>query len=75
MVLTTDDAVLSGLITTRGADGSLTLTTAAAASITIPATQIAEIRPTEVSIMPEDLELGLSVKDFRDLLAFLLSLK
>jgi hypothetical protein len=41
----------------------------------IPASRIVSNQPSTVSLMPEGLENALTVQDFRDLLAFLRSLK
>ena len=75
VVWTKSNEVRTGLLAGRGADGSITLTTADAETVTIPADDIDEVRRSALSIMPEDLESALTVQDFRDLLAFLLTLK
>lgn len=41
----------------------------------VPGTHVATHENSKVSLMPDELETGLTVEEFRDLLAFLLSLK
>lgn len=74
-VETREGQTYSGLIASRGPDGSLMLATADAKSTPIPAEDISSARQSKVSLMPDGLESALTAQDFRDLLAFLLSLK
>lgn len=74
-VETKDHQSFSGISPGPGPDGSLTLVMADGKGVWIPAAQIASDVPSQVSLMPEALEKGMTVQDFRDLLAFLLSRK
>lgn len=72
VVQTTDGKTISGIwINERPED--LTLNTEKSGLIKIPAKQIEAHTVSKLSLMPEDLEKTLTVRDFRDLLAFLLS--
>ena len=71
-VETKDGQSFSGLLVGQGADGSVTLTTADGKGVLIPANEMVSNQPSAVSLMPEGLEKGLALQDFRDLLAFLL---
>ena len=72
---TRDGQSYDGLISGRGADESVTLITADAKTFMIPRERILSDQTGKVSLMPEGLENLLTLQDFRDLLAFLLSLK
>jgi putative membrane-bound dehydrogenase-like protein len=65
----------SGILTGQQADGTLALLMNDGRGVLIPGPQVAEHQTSKVSLMPDDLEQGLSVEEFRDLLAFLLFLK
>jgi hypothetical protein len=43
--------------------------------VVIPGSQVDSHSTSKVSLMPDELEQGLSVDEFRDLVAFLLSLQ
>ncbi len=75
LIETTDHESYAGLLAGQGADGSITLTTVDGKGVLIPASRIVSNQPSTVSLMPEGLENALTVQDFRDLLAFLRSLK
>jgi putative membrane-bound dehydrogenase-like protein len=72
-VETKDGRALSGLLTAQSSDGTLTIVTADGKAVRIPGAQIATHNQSRVSMMPEGLDRTLSVQDFRDLMAFLLS--
>jgi putative membrane-bound dehydrogenase-like protein len=63
----------SGLLAGEAANGLVTLITADGHGTVIPGGQIASRTSSDVSLMPEGLEDALTVDDFQDLLAFLLS--
>jgi len=65
----------SGVLTGEQADGTVALLMNDGHGVVIPASQIVSRQISKVSSMPDDLEQGLTVQEFRDLLAFLLSLK
>jgi putative membrane-bound dehydrogenase-like protein len=65
----------SGVLTGQQADGTVALLMNDGRGVLIPGPQVAEHQTSKVSLMPDDLELGLTVEEFRDLLAFLLLLK
>jgi len=64
-----------GRLDTRHADQSVTLVSPANTGIFIPAREIVSINMSPVSMMPEGLALAMTRSDFRDLVAYLLSLK
>ncbi|MDB6133061.1 MAG: SMP-30/Gluconolaconase/LRE-like region [Verrucomicrobiales bacterium] len=66
---------LSGVPSSISSAGSLTLLQAGGATQKIPQGEVAKVEDTAVSLMPEALEANLTVQDFRDLLAYLLTLK
>ncbi|MES2705558.1 MAG: PVC-type heme-binding CxxCH protein [Verrucomicrobiota bacterium] len=70
-----DGTVLSGVPAPKDGGGNLTLLQAGGLSQSAPADKIARVEDTPVSLMPEALEATLTVQDFRDLLAWLLTLK
>jgi hypothetical protein len=43
--------------------------------VVVPGALVASHETSKVSLMPDELEQGLSVEEFRDLVAFMLSLK
>jgi hypothetical protein len=65
----------AGLLDRHAPDGAVTLLTADDGPMSIPADDLADLRPSSLSLMPEDLELAISPQDFSHLLAFLGSLK
>jgi len=58
-----------------GNEENITVRTATGTETTFSRTVIRNLRRASVSIMPEGLEAALSDQEFRDLLAFLQSLK
>jgi putative membrane-bound dehydrogenase-like protein len=64
-----------GRLDTRHADQSVTLVGPANTGIFIPAREIVSTDMSPVSMMPEGLALAMTRSDFRDLIAYLLSLK
>jgi hypothetical protein len=75
VVNTNDGDVHIGLLMSKAPDGAITLATAAAETVTIPSDQIAEHRRQTTSLMPDEVENAMTVKDFRDLIKYLLNLK
>ena len=75
IVHTTDGVIISGLLIGNQLDGSVTITTTDARTITIPADRVSLLRPGTLSVMPDALESSLTVQDFRDLIAYLVTLK
>jgi hypothetical protein len=74
-VETKDGQTVSGLLISQNADGTLTLATAEGKAVRIPGAEVLTHTQSKVSMMPEGLERALTVRDFRDLMAFLLSKK
>jgi len=74
LVLTQDGNVLSGLIARQSAD-AVALRDASGAEVLLRRDRIREMKRAEKSVMPEGLERAMSADEFRDLLAFLQSLK
>ena len=68
-----DGRTLTGFVTNEAAD-SVTLRDAEAKEIQIPASQIVERAKSDVSVMPEGLVKGITVKEFASLLDYLESL-
>ena len=54
---------------------TITLKTAGGGRLKLRRDDIVSIQTSSISIMPEDLENGMSVEDLRDLLAYLLTLR
>ena len=73
-ILTQAGKVHTGVVTRQTTD-MLYLRTAELAEIRIPRSEIDEMRESNVSIMPKGLDATLSSDEFRNLLAFLKSLK
>ncbi|HXG60774.1 MAG TPA: hypothetical protein VNO22_05350, partial [Planctomycetota bacterium] len=71
---TADGDVFSGILARRTEEG-IVLRDAAGAETALPRRRIRDLRRGSVSIMPEGLERNLSEDEFRDLLAFLRSLR
>jgi putative heme-binding domain-containing protein len=65
-----DGSTLSGIITAETA-ASISLANAAGALETVVRSEISEIQASNLSLMPEGLEAGLSPQDMADLIAFL----
>src|SRR6185436_13766104 len=74
LVLTKDGAILSGLIARQSSD-AVTLRDAGGAEVQLRRDRISQMKRAEKSIMPEGLERALTPDEFRDLLAYLQSLK
>ena len=74
LATTTDERELSGIIIRQSAV-DVALRDASGAELQLRKDQIRELRRSAISIMPEGLERGLTREEFRDLLAFLQSLK
>jgi putative membrane-bound dehydrogenase-like protein len=72
-VETKDGRAISGLLTAQGSDGTVTIVTAEGKALRIPGSQVVSHSLSKVSMMPEGLDRTMSVRDFRDLMAFLLS--
>lgn len=70
-----DGESVTGLLSSEGADGTVTLLTAEGKAVRIPGAQIASRSQSKVSLMPEGLHAAMTVGEFRDLMAFLLSRK
>ena len=73
-VETKDDRVLSGVIVDQSAD-ALTLGLNSGERITVPQSQVASLRESHISIMPEGLVKPFKPQEVRDLFAFLESKK
>jgi putative membrane-bound dehydrogenase-like protein len=74
-VETKNDESFSGILVGQQADGTVTLLMNDGRGVLVPGSQVASHDNSKVSLMPDELETGLSVEEFRDLLAFLMSLK
>jgi putative membrane-bound dehydrogenase-like protein len=72
-VETKDGLSISGLLTAQDSDGTLTIVTADGKALRIPGAEITTHTQSRISMMPEGLDRAMSVQDFRDLMAFLLS--
>jgi len=70
---TKDGRTLTGFLIAQSSDGTLTIVTADGKAVRIPGAQISSRTQSKVSMMPEGLDRTMSVQDFRDLIAFLLS--
>ena len=66
---------LTGILAERSADGGVVLRDSSGAERRIAAEQIAKMRRDRVSVMPQGLDRALTPEEFRDLLAFLQSLR
>jgi putative membrane-bound dehydrogenase-like protein len=75
VTVTRSKDVQLGRLDTRHADQSVTLVSPANTGTFIPAREIVSINMSPVSMMPEGLALAMTRFDFRDLVAYLLSLK
>lgn len=74
LVLTQDGDVVTGLIARQSSD-AVTLRDASGGEFQLRRDRIKEMKRAEKSVMPEGLERALSPEEFRDLLAYLQSLK
>jgi len=74
-VETRDGQAVSGLLLSQNADGTVILATAEGKAVRIPASDVVTHTQSKVSLMPEDLAGTMTVRDFRDLMAYLLSRK
>ncbi|HXG61579.1 MAG TPA: PVC-type heme-binding CxxCH protein [Planctomycetota bacterium] len=74
-VLTRDGRVLDGRLLQEDPSGTLVLIDAQGRTTSIRASEIEERRPSQLSIMPENLQAAMTRQELRDLLAFLESLK
>ena len=70
-----DGSVISGVQAIQDGGGNLNLLQPGGVVVPAPRDQIVKVDETPVSLMPEGLELGMTVQDFRDLLAYLETLK
>ena len=73
-VETRDGRMLSGVITDQSGS-SLTLATSTGERITLPQAQVASLRESAVSLMPEDLIKPFKPQELRDLFSYLQSTK
>ena len=74
-LVTHDGRVISGMIVGEDREGRVRIGTSEGTVIELTAAQIEERRPLNKSVMPEHLVDVLTPRDFRDLIAFLASLK
>jgi len=74
LLLTQDGSVLTGLIARQSAD-AVVLRDAGGNEIQLRRDRIQQMKRAEKSVMPEGLERAMTEQEFRDLLAFLQSLK
>lgn len=74
VIATKDGRVMNGIIARQTAD-TLFLRDSAGAELRVPKDQVQEMTRSATSIMPEGLERSITKEEFRDLLAFLQSLK
>lgn len=70
-----DGGVLSGVAAPNDGGGALTLLQPGGATVRAPRENIAKVEETGASLMPAGLERALTIQDFRDLLAWLETLK
>ena len=70
-----DGSVISGVQAIKDGGDNLILLQPGGTEIPAPRNNIVRVEETPVSLMPEGLELSLTVQDFRDLLAYLETLK
>lgn len=73
-IVTEDDRVLSGMIQSESA-ASVTLVRGENQTDTIDRSEIAEMKSSKLSLMPEGLERQIDVSSMADLLAYLMSVK
>ena len=65
----------SGILLGQQADGTYTLLMSDGRGAVVPGALVKSHEISKVSLMPDELEQGLTVEEFRDLVAFMLSLK
>lgn len=65
----------SGILVGQHANGTYTLLMNDGRGVVVPGSKVATHETSKVSLMPDELERGLTVEEFCDLLTFLLSLK
>ena len=65
----------SGILLGQQADGTYTLLMNDGRGVVVPGALVASHETSKVSLMPDELEQGLTVEEFRDLVAFMISLK
>ena len=70
LVTTRDGRMYDGVLANETA-GAITLRGGSEEDVTLPRAQIAEIRASSISLMPEDLEKNLSRQDLADIIAYL----
>jgi putative heme-binding domain-containing protein len=70
-----DGSVISGVTASKDGGSNLNLIQAGGVLVAAPRDQIVKVEDSPVSLMPEGLELSLTLEDFRDLLAYLETLK
>ena len=67
--------VYSGILLGQQADGAYTLLMNDGRGVVVPGALVASHETSKVSLMPDELEQGLTIEEFRDLVAYMLSLK
>ena len=72
-VARTDGTVFTGVLVSESPDGTLTFADADGRLKTVNSSDIEERKPQPTSIMPDNLAQSLTLQEFRDLVAFLLS--
>ena len=65
----------SGILLGQQADGTYTLLMNDGRGVIVPGALVASHETSKVSLMPDELERGLTIEEFRDLVAYMLSLK
>ncbi|MFM7038003.1 MAG: PVC-type heme-binding CxxCH protein [Planctomycetaceae bacterium] len=70
VVVTTDGRLLNGLLAAENSE-SITLRQPEGREVTVPRTEIDELRTTSKSLMPEGIERDVTVEQMADILAFL----
>jgi len=75
VIKTKSGDVYDGVVKDAGADGSVAIMGADGKLVRLAPDQIAQRRTTELSLMPEGLDSGLSQQEFADLIEYLASLK
>jgi putative heme-binding domain-containing protein len=65
----------SGILVGQQADGTFTLLMNDGHGVVVPGALVASHDTSKVSLMPDELEQGLTIEEFRDLVAYMLSLK
>jgi putative heme-binding domain-containing protein len=65
----------SGILLGQQADGTYTLLMNDGRGVVVPGALVVSHETSKVSLMPDELEQGLTIEEFRDLVAYMLSLK